>query len=337
MAGDGRYRHDAVLPALTSPLPVKRRLAGMSVLAWHVPPLILLGAATFTAIIVALRARRRAAAALARAAAAGREAAASTRTLGLVAAELRGPSLAVLGQAERLCAAVPAAAAEAGAVAGAARHLLRLAESLTELVAAGGGPPALVEETFPLGPLLQEAVTGLEAQLGHGRRHWRVAPDLAALSLYADRRALRGALEHVLARAARLSRDGDWIELRLEAEHGPESFAILVEDEGSGLPTEDLAAEAEQGRAWGAVSVLPRTRGMGLGLAVARTLLQAHGGGLVLEAAPGIGARASLILPRTRRTVTEVVVPYSGCEPRMRRAGRPVLRRNRLAAAPALG
>ncbi len=275
----------------------------------------LLGAAMLAGLLAALlRARRRTAAALAQAAATARAAAASSRTLALIAAELRGPSLAVLGHAERLRVSSPAAAAEAGAVAGVARHLLRLADALTELVAAEAGPPALAEETFPLGPLLQEAVAALDAQLGHGRRHWRVAPDLAALSVHADRRALRGALEHVLARAARLSRDGDWIELRLEPGHRPESMAIVVEDEGSGLPTEDLAtedlaAEAEPGCG---IAVGPRTRGMGLGLAVARALLLAHGGALVLEAAPGIGARASLILPRSR-IVADAAAAAAAC------------------------
>lgn len=56
------------------------------------------------------------------------------------------------------------------------------------------------------------------------------------------------------------------------------------------LGAEDLAC--------GQATEADRTRGLGFGLAVARSLLEAHGGALRLEALPGVGARAWLTLPR---------------------------------------
>jgi signal transduction histidine kinase len=44
----------------------------------------------------------------------------------------------------------------------------------------------------------------------------------------------------------------------------------------------------------------PQGRGRGLGLSVARGLVQASGGTLVLESAPGAGTRAVLELPEVR-------------------------------------
>jgi signal transduction histidine kinase len=283
--------------------------------------LVALGlAASAVGVALLLRAtwRRRAAAALARAEAAEQRAAAAERRLGLLAAELRGPGLAMLGRAERLLRGLNAAAdrqpvagaarIEAEALAAAARDLLRLAEQLNELLAFQAGPPTLREDTFPLRPLLEETIAAVAAEPGAGGRHWRIAPELATLSLHADRRALRGALRSVLARAARLSRAGDCIELRLEPDRG-DSIAIVIEDEGSGVPSEDLAPEALEGDP---VAIPPaavgRTRGVGLGLAVARALLEAHGGGLELEAAPGIGARASLLLPRSRVAASGAII-----------------------------
>ena len=71
-----------------------------------------------------------------------------------------------------------------------------------------------------------------------------------------------------------------------------ESLAIVVEDEGAGLGAEDLAP--------GCARAAEHTRGLSFGLAVARSLLEAHGGELRLEAQAGIGARAWLVLPRSR-------------------------------------
>jgi signal transduction histidine kinase len=236
------------------------------------------------ALGAALWCHRRARRAEARAAAAEARAAGHARSLGLLAAELQPHGLALLGLAERAGAPGPVIGCEA-------RRLLRLADEVRDMLAAQAGPRSLSEERVDLAALLAEVRAEIAAQLGPARRQWRLAPDFAGISLRADRRALRGALAQVMARAARLTRDADWIDLRpvLTAD----SLAIVVEDEGAGLGAPDLAAEAEAAEE-------ARTRGLGFGLAVARSLLEAHGGELRLEAQPGVGARAWLILPRAR-------------------------------------
>jgi len=250
----------------------------MIVLSLVLLALLLLGATSF-----ALWAQRRATAAQARAQAAEARAAGHARCLGLLAEELQAPGLALLGLAGRL--GEPGKPVEAEA-----RQVLRLADEVKEVLAASAGPRCLSEEKVELAPLLQEVLAGVAAQLGQGRREWRLAQDFAGLCVLADRRALRGALSQVLARAARLTREGDWIDLRPVVTS--ESLAIVVEDEGAGLGAEDLSA--------GAPTEAERTRGLSFGLAVARSLLEAHGGELRLEAQPGIGARAWLMLPRAR-------------------------------------
>jgi two-component system cell cycle sensor histidine kinase PleC len=132
------------------------------------------------------------------------------------------------------------------------------------------------------------------AQLAPGRRNWRIAPDFDALVLQVDRRALRGALLQVLARVIRMTREGDWIGLRLVVT--PETLSLVVEDDGNGLGAEDLTTPCTPC----ASADGERTRGLGFGLAIARSLLEAHGGGLRLEAVRDIGARAWLTLPRDR-------------------------------------
>lgn len=217
--------------------------------------------------------------------AARRQAEGRGRCLGLVAQELQGPGLALLGEASVL------PEGPALAVAAAGRRLLRLADEIADTLAAEAGPRHLAPEALPLAPLLAEAVAEVATRLGTGRRDWRLAEGFAGLVLRADRRALLGTLTQVLSRAARMTREGEAIELRPVLTEA--AVAIVVEEEGAGLPAADLAMEAPAGAQAG-------TRGLGLGLATARSLIEAHGGSLRLEAAPGIGARAWLILPRER-------------------------------------
>jgi signal transduction histidine kinase len=73
---------------------------------------------------------------------------------------------------------------------------------------------------------------------------------------------------------------------------GGETVAIIVEDEGDGLPAQDLVPET--------TGPITGTRGLDLGLTLARSLAAAHGGDIRLESVPGIGARAWLTLPRAR-------------------------------------
>lgn len=196
------------------------------------------------------------------------------RRLHQLAGELETSGLALQGLA----------GSPAGVVAE-AQHLLALSDAIGEVLAAGGSPRRITSAEVPLSPLIEEAVAAFLPL--PGARHWRIAGDFGPLTVLADRRALLGALRPVLGRAARMTRPGECIDLRPVLT--PDALAIVVEDEGAGLPAADLAVGAPDG-----------TRGMAFGLATARDLMEAHGGSLRLEALPGVGARAWLTLPRAR-------------------------------------
>lgn len=262
----------------------------MMIDALHTVLLLLAVAAGLCAISALGRASRLAAEATTQ----RRLAEARSRSFGLLSRDLNSMGLALLGRAQVLGA--HASGGEAGrAFEGDARHLLSLADAAAE--EATGAVPArgLTEERFPLAPILREAVAIAGAQLGPGKRHWRIAPAIEHLAVTADRRALRGALVQVLGRAARATGEADVIDIR--ADLRPHAASIVIEDEGVGLAIEDLAPAAHDGAP-------DRSRGLGFGLSLARALLRAHGGELVIEAAPGIGARAFLSLPPERMAAT---------------------------------
>lgn len=207
------------------------------------------------------------------------------RALELMAREVHGLGLGLLGRAQVL-------GGDTGAGFEAeARRLLTLADAVIEAHGVVSATRALRDERFALGPVLTDSVDAAQRQLGPGLRHWRLDPILESLVVQADARALRGALVQVLCRAARATGEGDFIDIR--AVRTPQGVTIVVEDEGLGLAVDDLSPTLHGGDE-------PRTRGLVLGLSLARALLRAHGGELVMEAAPGVGARAFLSLPANR-------------------------------------
>jgi two-component system cell cycle sensor histidine kinase PleC len=220
--------------------------------------------------------------------------AAGTRLARLAADELRNTTLALLGHAERLrYAGSPDAAGHAVAIAAATTQLLGLADILQDNAVPTAETRVLDAERLHAAPLIADAVAGVAASLGPGRRRWLVSPALDDLVLLADRRALVQVLQRVLANAARFTREGDCIEIGLQRSEA--GLAIVVADEGAG-----------PGASPGAAGARAEARGIGLGLALARVLMEAHGGGLAVEAAARVGTRVTLgfpagrVLPRER-------------------------------------
>ena len=72
-----------------------------------------------------------------------------------------------------------------------------------------------------------------------------------------------------------------------------DSIAVAVSDNGSGIPLEDLARIFELG-----VRLDPQTAGSGLGLALSRAIVDAHGGALEVASTPGVGSTFTVVLPR---------------------------------------
>ncbi len=153
--------------------------------------------------------------------------------------------------------------------------------------AAGGTAPRLAPRPVALGPLIERAIGAALRAARPGLRHWQVDPALRRRVVSADPDMLEDALTALVRRAVVHSREGDIIALRWA--EATETVAIVVEDEGDGLP--GLGGELDEA---GTVTSL------GVGLRHARSLAAAQGGDVRLEAAPGIGARAWLTLPRNR-------------------------------------
>jgi signal transduction histidine kinase len=116
-----------------------------------------------------------------------------------------------------------------------------------------------------------------------------LAEDLRVL---ADQRYVRQLLWNVLSNASKYSPDGDVIRLWAEAIEG--HVRVTVEDHGRGIPIEQQSGLFE--RFYRAQSGGDMA-GIGLGLAIAKAIVDAHGGVIGVESAPGEGTRVWFTLP----------------------------------------
>jgi len=116
----------------------------------------------------------------------------------------------------------------------------------------------------------------------------------AGCRVRADRDALGRAIWNLLDNAVKYSpeRRTVWV----EAAPRESRLAITVRDEGMGIPRAEQRAIFEK-FVRGASSRNAGVKGTGLGLAMVRHIVTAHGGEVQLESAPGTGSRFTILVP----------------------------------------
>lgn len=176
------------------------------------------------------------------------------------------------------------------------REALRLGHLVDNLLAFSGkerAPKSLVIEVVELNRLLTE-ISHAYAPLLQARGD-KLALDTTDTVLgKVDREAFRQVVLNLLDNACKYGPAGQTITLQLWCDQA--QACIAVEDQGPGVPG------AERQRVWQPYQRLSRENnraiaGTGIGLAVARELIEAMGGSYRIESAEGGGARFVVCLP----------------------------------------
>jgi signal transduction histidine kinase len=214
----------------------------------------------------------------------------------LVSHELRTPMAAVIGSARTLqqrWRELSADQREAflDLIAGETNRLAELISDVLDTSRIEAGTFSFRFRDVDLAQLVEDVVA--TAQLGQDEVRLRARVDDLIPEIRGDAERLRQVLTNLVDNAIKYSPAGGEVEVRAYREDG--CVRIDVSDRGPGIAKEDQKLIFEKfGRVTGTGATRP---GTGLGLFIARSIAEAHGGGLDVQSAPEQGATFTLELP----------------------------------------
>jgi two-component system sensor histidine kinase BaeS len=182
-----------------------------------------------------------------------------------------------------------------GGLVGHTRRLTRLADDLLELARWEGGRLRVDAQDMDLAELVRGTLDEWTPEARRRGISLQVRLPVGAQPLYGDPIRLTQALGNLIENALKYAGSNGWVRVDV-APPLVGSYEVAVTDSGPGIPLDVLPRVFERYfRVEGRVSGGPG--GMGLGLAIARAVVLAHGGELTAESPRGSGARFVLRLP----------------------------------------
>lgn len=170
------------------------------------------------------------------------------------------------------------------------RGMSRLVDDLLDAAAIDAGRLSVAKRKHELEGLLEAAVE--TARLLASDRNVEVRAELRAedAELVCDRERVLQVIANLIGNAVKFSPKGGTVQLDARVADG--SLQLCVRDAGPGIPPEVVARVFER-----YFKGEPNQSGVGLGLYIARGLVDAHGGRIWIESTPGAGTSVFVTLP----------------------------------------
>ncbi|AKJ04976.1 signal transduction histidine kinase [Archangium gephyra] len=216
--------------------------------------------------------------------------------LAMLGHELRNPLAPIVTSMEVLRRRGLAQTPEHEVIARQLRHVVRLVDDLLDMARLARGQLSLHREPLELSSVSSRAVEAATPLIERRRHVLETDVPSSGLPVLGDADRLTQVIANLLTNAAKYTPPGGHIRLRAGALDG--GIGLVVEDDGQGLARELIPRLFEpfiQG---------PRTLdrsegGLGIGLALVRSLVEEHGGRVEAHSdGPGQGSRFTVWLPR---------------------------------------
>jgi two-component system cell cycle sensor histidine kinase PleC len=260
---------------------------------------------------------------------------AKSRFLAQMSHELRTPLNAILGFSEVMKSEVfgphtiPSYKEYAGDIHGSGVHLLNLINEILDLSRIEAGRYELNEEAVTLAHIVEDChhLLKLRAKNRGIIIHEVFEPELPRL--WADERAVRQICLNLLSNAIKFTPQGGevWLKVGWTASGGQ---YLSVKDNGPGIPEDEISIVlASFGQ--GSNAIKSAEQGTGLGLPIAKNLVDLHGGTFTLKSKLREGTEVIVTFPpeRVMSALAPVVVPGPSIQPESSgqgEQGRPALR-----------
>jgi signal transduction histidine kinase len=215
----------------------------------------------------------------------------------LVSHELRTPMAAVIGSARTLQQRWRELSPEQREsflelIAGETGRLATLISDVLDTSRIDAGTFTFRFTDVDIGELVRDSVATVE--LSSDEVGLRADVEDGLPTIRGDATRLRQVLMNLIDNAIKYSPAGDHVEVRAYAEDGRRRLRIDVRDHGPGIKREDQGLIFEK---FGRVTSGNPRPGTGLGLFIARSIAEAHGGSLEVSSAPNQGSTFTLALP----------------------------------------
>jgi signal transduction histidine kinase len=213
----------------------------------------------------------------------------------LVSHELRSPMAAVIGAARTLQGRWRELAADQrdSFLALIAEETTRLAALISDVLDTSrieAGTFSFSFSDVDLAAVVEDVVA--TTAVGQDEVRVRAAVEGNLPTIRGDRNRLRQVIQNLVDNAVKYSSAGGEVRVHAHADNGVARIAVA--DDGPGIPSEDQRLIFEKfGRSRGAAA----KPGTGLGLFIARSIAEAHGGSLDVESVPNRGSTFTLELP----------------------------------------
>ncbi|HEX9549957.1 MAG TPA: response regulator [Candidatus Limnocylindrales bacterium] len=198
-------------------------------------------------------------------------------------------------------------------------HLVELVNDVLDLSRVEAGRLELDREAVEVQPAVVESVAGLRPLAD--RKGLAVEISIAAGEhVDVDRGRLRQVLYNLLSNAIKFTPEGGRI--TIEGSRNGAELHLSVVDTGIGIAVADQPVIFDEFRQAGPGA--QRQDGTGLGLALSRRLVEAHGGRIELQSTPGTGSRFTVVLPMIEPETSDGTGEPLPDEPRPARTPAPV-------------